>query len=217
MKYILILLWAIYIIWAIAAYIFFAEKEIDLEDIKKSIVIVVPENELISYKNNPMWAFEDSKSSWIWAWFFISNDWMIQTANHIIENDNINYKVIYDNKEYTPIIISRDPTKDLAVIKIKYNHSDSQQRALALWKGEVKQNDIVYSFWIDTENMEIIYNSWKILQQKSKLENMSNLLEISNPLKPGFSWWPIINSKAKVIWINYAISDWKNYWIILKK
>jgi hypothetical protein len=42
---------------------------------------------------------------------------------------------------------------------------------------------------------------------------MSNLLEISNNLKPGFSWWPIINKNWEVIWINYAISQWKSYWI----
>jgi hypothetical protein len=59
--------------------------------------------------------------------------------------------------------------------------------------------------------MQIIYNTWVILNQKSKLNNMSNLLEISNTLKPGFSGWPIINSKWNIIWINYAISQWKNY------
>jgi hypothetical protein len=61
--------------------------------------------------------------------------------------------------------------------------------------------------------MTITSNTWVIINKKSKLDNIPNLLEISNNLKPGFSWWPIINNLWKVIWINYAISEWKSYWI----
>jgi S1-C subfamily serine protease len=61
--------------------------------------------------------------------------------------------------------------------------------------------------------MKIVSNTWIIINKKSKLGSMPNLLQISNSLKPGFSWWPIINSNWKVIWINYAISNWKNYGI----
>ena len=57
---------------------------------------------------------------------------------------------------------------------------------------------------------------YKIIDKKNKLDNISNLLEISNILKPGFSGGPIIDSKWTVIWLNYAISDWKNYAIDLK-
>ena len=216
MKYILYLLATMYIIWWITFIKFFViEKKIDdtinIEKIKKSIVIIMPENKIIDFKNNPKWLFEEYKESWIWAWFFINASWTIQTVNHIIENDNIDYKIIYNNKEYKSKVISRDKEKDLAIIKIiniakeKYNYLKIEKN-INIWEK-------LFSFWVDTKNLKIIYNTWILISKKSKLENTSNLLEISNTLKSGFSWWPIINSKWKVIWINYATSEWKNYWI----
>lgn len=198
--------------WIIFINIFLTTKNINLEQIKSSIVIIIPESKLISYKENPDWLFEDYKDSWIWAWFFIDSKWTIQTVNHLVEDDKIKYKVICNNDEYNAIVISRNKEKDLAILKIV-----SKERILFphLTKEGVRvwSDNNVTSFWIDTEALEIIYNTWTIINKKSKLDNMSNLLEISNNLKPGFSWWPIINSDWKVIWINYAISGWKNYWI----
>lgn len=210
MKYIIYLLAAMYIIWWIYVInVFFLgsenEKLVNIEEIKKSIVVIVPEQEIISYENNPKWLFEKYKSSWIWAGFFISNDWKIQTVNHILWKNN---SVIYNWKEYKSEIISQNKKTDLAVIKI----NAVNKVILTPWKTN---KNIIYSFWINPRNLKIIYNTWTIINQKNKLENISNLLQISNTLKPGFSWWPIINSNWKVVWINYAISEWKNYWINL--
>jgi S1-C subfamily serine protease len=212
MKYIIYLLAILYFIWWIYIInVFFTSPKIDISTIEKSIVIIIPEKKLISYKNNPKWLFEENKTSWIWAWFIIDNSWTIQTVNHIVENDKINYKIIYNNKEYDSIILSRNKEKDLAKIKIK---SDNDLKYLPLTNiNNYINNDEILSFWIDTKTMKIVSNTWIIINKKSKLGSMSNLLQISNSLKPGFSWWPIINSKWKVIWINYAISNWKNYGI----
>lgn len=186
----------------------------NIEQIKNSIVIIIPETELISYKNNPKWLFEDVKESWIWAWFFIDSKWTIQTVNHLVEDDKINYKVLYNNKEYNSKIISRNKEKDLATLKIISKENVlfpllTREGA----RGWEKLWENVFSFWVNTKNIEIIYNTWTILNRKSKLDKISNLLEISNNIQPGFSGWPIINSKWNVIWINYAISEWKKYWI----
>jgi serine protease Do len=220
MKYILYLLAGIYILWwiyFINTFFYWGKKDVpsniitNIEKIKQSIVIIVPEEELISYKNNPKWLFEEDKTSWIWAGFFISKDWKIQTVNHIVENNNINYKIIYNNKEYNSKIISRNKEKDLAIITI-ITEKNITYTPLKL-TNNYKNNDYIYSYWIDPEKLKIIYNTWIIINKKSKLGNITNLLEISNILKPGFSGWPIINNLWDIIWINYAISNWKNYWI----
>ena len=138
---------------------------------------------------------------------------MIVTANHIVEDDNINYNIIYNWKEYKAEVFFRNKEKDIANLLIK---SQNNIDIIPLQISEDINNlEHIYSFWVDIENLEIIYNTWIIINKKSKLENMSNLLEISNNIKPWFSWWPIINTSWKVIWINYAISSSKNYWIIL--
>ena len=210
MKYIIYLLTVIYIIWWI--YIintFFVNKKIN-NNIKDSIVIIIPEKKLNSYSNNPEWIF-NNKTSWIWAWFFIDNKWTIQTVNHIIENDKINYKIIYNNKEYNSIILTRNKEKDLATLKI---NSIEKIKYIPIQSSiNYSNNDEIISFWVNIKNMTITSNTWVIINKKSKLDNIPNLLEISNNLKPGFSWWPIINNLWKVIWINYAISEWKSYWI----
>jgi len=212
MKYIIYLLAVIYFIWWIYIInVFFLNPKINIVNIEKSIVTIVPEQKLISYKNNPKGTFENSKSSWIWAWFFIDKKWTIQTVNHIVENDKINYKIIYNNKEYQSEILTRNKEEDLATLKIK---SKNIIKYIPLKTSlEYSDNNKILSFWIDVESMKIIYNTWIIINKKSKLGNMPNLLEISNILQPWFSWWPIINKSWKVIWINYAISEWKNYWI----
>ncbi len=215
MKKLLFLIWILYIIAAIffIKIFYLDKKETKIED---SIVIIVPEEKLIQYKNNPKWLFEEYKEFWIWAWFFISDDWKIQTVNHIVENDNINYKIIYNNKEYDSVVLSRNKENDLAVLKILWLEnknfiplkSQNNSKKIIIWEN-------IISYWININNLTIISNTWTLINKKSKLENMSNLLEIFNPLKPGFSGWPIINSDWKIIWINYATSEWKNYGIIL--
>lgn len=202
---ILIIIWWIYFIKILNM-----DKNINIDHIINSIVIIIPENKLESYKNNPNWIFQEYKESWIWAWFFIDSNWTIQTVNHIVEDDKIKYKVIYKNQEYNSEIISRNKEKDLAKLKI---NSKIKFPTISNYNNDYLNWEF-YSFWVDTKKLEIIYNTWVILDKKSKLDNMSNLLEISNQLKPGFSWWPIIDSKWNVIGINYAISEWKNYGII---
>ena len=217
MKYLLYLLWTIYLIWWIAFFnlLFTWEKNnINIEQIKDSIVIIIPEEKLISYKDNPKWVIEKSKSYWMWAWILTNFNWTIITANHVIENDKIDYILLHNNIEYEFEILSRNIEKDLATIKIltkenlKFNY-------LKIWKN-IDIWEQVISFWVDTINTKIIYNTWTLISKKNKLENISNLLEISNTLSPWFSWWPIVNKVWELIGINYAISEGKNYWIYLK-
>ncbi len=214
-KKIIILIILTSIIWVIFLWIKLIKKNtLNIEEIKKSIVIIIPENNLISYNNNPKWLFEDFKESGIWAWFFINSKWIIQTVNHIVENDKINYKILYNDKEYDWEIIYRDEENDLATIKIV--SKDEVFPFLSKWNFSIWTKQNIYSFWVDKEKFEIIYNTW-VINKKIKLKNKFSLIEISNNIKPWFSWWPIINSEWKVIWINYAISEWKKYGINLLK
>jgi len=207
MKYILFLLWAMYIIWAISAYIFFTDNNnTNIVNPIDSIVIIIPENKIINYNKNPGWLITNYEKTGLWLWFFTSSNWIIQTVNHLVKN-NTKYKVFYNNKYYPAQIISRNLEKDLANLKIDFKNSNFLEIS-----KDINDNNIT-SYGLNTNNLEIIKLNWKILNKKSKLVNKTNLLEISTELQPGFSGWPIINSKWKVIWINYAISNWKNYWI----
>jgi len=158
MKYIIYLLAVTYIIWWMFFFKFFflweKNEKININNIKKSIVIIIPENKIIDFKSNPQSLFEEYKESWIWAWFFIDPEWTIQTVNHILENDNINYKIIYNNKEFNSKVISRNKEKDLATIKIINN----KKLKYDYLKIEKKLNNWynIFSFWVDIKNMNLI-------------------------------------------------------------
>lgn len=215
MKYIVILLGIMYFVWWVYFYSTYqqtSEKNFNPSNILESVVIIIPQPQIQEFDTNPNGVFSNDTSSWIWAGFFISQDGKIQTANHLVEDENTHYIVMHDGHSYTWTILSRNKEQDLATIQID---SPILFSPLLQWNIS-EENNMVYSFWVDIESKTIIYNTWVLVQEKSKLENISNLLEISNELSPGFSGWPILNSQGKVIGINYAISEGKNYWIPLK-
>ncbi|MCD5385346.1 serine protease [Candidatus Gracilibacteria bacterium] len=211
MKYIIYLLAGIYIIGGIYLInTFFINKKIDINNIKKSIVIIIPKQELISYKNNPNGLFKNINKGGIGAGFFISNDGKIQTVSHILTKNNI---VIYNGKKYNSKIIKNDIKNDLAILKINYTNNNIK---LLNKNNSTKNKQIIYSFGVEPKTLKIIYNTGILINNKSKLNNKLNLLEISNNIKPGFSGGPILNSKGEIIGINYAISENKKYGINLK-
>ena len=215
MKYIIYLLAAMYIIWWLYVInIFFVGKNINIDDIKKSIVIIIPQDKVISNQNNPNWLFEKYKHSWLWLWF-INNKWTITTVNHIVENNDIKYKIIYKWKKYNSEVFYRNKKTDIANLKIITNEKINFS-SLNISK-KINNKEFLYSFWLNIKKLEVIYNTWVLLNKNTELNEMNNLIEISNNLKPWYSWWAIINSKWKVIWINYAVSNEKQYWINLTK
>ena len=108
-------LWILFFIWIKAL----QEKELNIEEIKKSIVIIIPEKDLIEYNRNPEWIFQENESGWIGSWFFISKNWEIITAKHIVPDTKEIYRVItQNNKEYQAKVIYQDEKKDIALLKI---------------------------------------------------------------------------------------------------
>jgi S1-C subfamily serine protease len=57
-------------------------------------------------------------------------------VNHIVENENINYKIILNNKEYNSKILSRDKENDLAILKIG---TTSPLKPLLMEEGKLKE------------------------------------------------------------------------------
>ena len=186
-----------------------------IEKTEKSLVIIIPEKRLIDFDENPNWILWLDYDSWVWMGFFISSDWKIITANHIIKNNDINYIIkTYDGKEYIAKIISRDEKNDLSVLKI---NSEQEYPALKILNKDSLINnwDKIISFWVNVNNLENTYVYWKITGTNKILDNVENLIEFFPVVKQGFSGWPIINKNLEVIWINHAISQNKSYGIKL--
>jgi len=196
-------LWILFFIWIKAL----QEKELNIEEIKKSIVIIIPEKDLIEYNRNPEWIFQENESGWIGSWFFISKNWEIITAKHIVPDTKEIYRVItQNNKEYQAKVIYQDEKKDIALLKIS-----TQEEIIPLKIAEEARIwEKIISLWTDIKTLKTMSHYGHIVDTNKKWDHLSHFIYISTPLMPWFSWWPVLNTKWKVVWINYATYKWQS-------
>lgn len=207
-KLILSSLW-ILILWI---WVFIWEKNIwenktNIEEIKKSIVVIKPKEKLIEYNKNPEWLFKNKEYWWIGSGFFVSKDWKIITAKHIVPNTDTLYEITIQNKQtYDAKVIYQYKEADIALLKI-----DTKEKITPLpIAKKINKWEQILSFWTDKSTQEIIHHYGQIIDTNKKWETLSHLIEISSPLAQWFSWWPVINKKWEVIWINYALYKWQS-------
>jgi S1-C subfamily serine protease len=195
-----------------------------------SVVSIVIKKDLILYKTDPWWFFVEQmwkveKKVWWWTGFFITKNWLIITNKHVISDKEAEYTVITnDSKEYSAKVVWMDPINDLAVLKINWVNfipmnfieSDDEiklwQFAIAIWNALAEfQNSV--SFWVVSGKNRSI---------KDENVNLSNLIQTDAAINPWNSWWPLLNTKWQVIWINTAIINWSqsiwfSIWLNRKK
>lgn len=155
---------------------------------------------------------------WWWSGFIYSKDWLILTNKHVISDQDLAYTVILNDwTEFKAKILAQDPNNDIAVIKIDPNeHSnkiikpiklwDSKnlkvwQKVLAIWNALAEFNNTVTSWIISAKWRSITANNWAWSEQ------ISNLLQTDAAINPWNSWWPLVNLKWEVIWMNTAIAQ----------
>lgn len=195
-----------------------------------SVVSIIIKKDLMLYKTDPWWFFIEQmwkveKKVWGGTGFFITKNWLIITNKHVIIDKEAEYTVITnDSKEYSAKVIWIDPLNDLAILKINWDNflpmniieNDDEiklwQFAIAIWNTLAEfQNSV--SFWVV---------SWKNRSIKDWNINLANLIQTDAAINPWNSWWPLLNTKGQVIWINTAIINWSqsiwfSIWLNRKK
>jgi len=132
--------------------------------------------------------------------FIISSDGYIFTNNHVVEKaDKIKVKLA-GGKEYDAEVKGKDPTTDIALIKIK---PEGSLRVVELGDSERLQvGERVIAFghpW----GMEQIVSSGIVSAISAKGD--IGFIQTDFPIYPGSSGGPLINMEGKVIGINTAI------------
>ena len=136
--------------------------------------------------------------------FIIDRDGFIVTNNHVIENaDKIKVK-LKDGKEYNAEIIGRDPSTDLALIKVP---SGNNLPVIAFGDS----NDLKVGQWVvaigSPFGLEQTVTAG-ILSAKGRVIGSGpydNFLQTDASINPGNSGGPLIDMQGKVIGINTAI------------
>lgn len=146
--------------------------------------------------------------------FVISKDGLIVTNKHVV-SDNGSYKVITkDNKEYEVKQINRDPSNDIAILKIDANDlkpvelGDSTnlkvgQFVVAIGTALGEFRHTVTTGVISGLGRGITAGS----AFEGYVEKLDDVIQTDAAINPGNSGGPLLNSAGQVIGINVAVAS----------
>lgn len=149
--------------------------------------------------------------------FVISEDGLLLTNKHVVNDDEAEYTVFFaDEREYTAEVVTRDPTNDLAILKIK--DSEDQQFTPAKFIANT-QNIKIGQFVVAIGNALGQFENTMtlgIISAKSRnitagdgrgsAENLSELLQTDAAINPGNSGGPLVALSGEVLGVNTAIA-----------
>ncbi len=152
--------------------------------------------------------------------FIISSDGTIITNKHVVSDTTAKYQVITaDNKKYDVQKISRDPSNDIAILKIDpgqnpgenlpavtlgdSSHLQVGQFAIAIGTALGEFRNTVTTGIISGIGRGITAGD----QFQGSVEDLSNVIQTSAAINPGNSGGPLLNSSGQVIGINTAVAS----------
>src|SRR3990170_5726249 len=151
--------------------------------------------------------------------FIVSENGTIITNKHVVSDTGAKYKVITsDNKEFEVKNISRDPSNDLAVLKIDPTASSGQVlKPVKLGDSEnLKVGQFVIAIgtalgeFRSTVTTGVVSGLGRGINAGSPfagdVERLDNVIQTDAAINPGNSGGPLLNSSGQVIGVNTAVS-----------
>lgn len=158
---------------------------------------------------------EGGKQQDIGTGFVVDADGLIVTNKHVVGDANLKYKVITkDNKEYEVVEINRDPSNDLAIIKI----DATGLVPLALGDSvNLKVGQFVIAIgtalgqFRETVTTGVVSGLGRGISAgdpfAGAVEELDNVIQTDAAINPGNSGGPLLNSSGQVIGINVAVAQ----------
>ena len=143
--------------------------------------------------------------------FIVSDDGYIMTNNHVVESADKNGITVRlnDKREFKAKLIGRDPTTDLAVIKIDGTNlpvaplGDSEQADVGQWVLAVG-NPLSLTSTVTAGIISAIGRNIGIIQNSYNIESF---IQTDAAINPGNSGGPLVDMTGAVIGINSAIAS----------
>jgi serine protease Do len=147
--------------------------------------------------------------------FVVSADGLIITNKHVVADTEAGYKVITsDNKEYDVVQISKDPSNDIAVIKIDakdlkpVEFGDSKelqvgQFVIAIGTALGEFRNTVTTGVVSGLGRGITAGN----PYEGYIEQLDNVIQTDAAINPGNSGGPLLDSSGQVIGINVAVAQ----------
>ncbi|MDP2837905.1 MAG: trypsin-like peptidase domain-containing protein [Candidatus Moranbacteria bacterium] len=146
--------------------------------------------------------------------FFVSSDGLIVTNKHVVADEQAEYTVILgkDKKEYPAKVLARDPSNDIAVIKI-----EGQDFPVPVFgdSDTIRVGETVIAIGNPLGEFEnsvsrgIVSGLKRSLDASSGLgdsEHLSDIIQIDAAINPGNSGGPLFNLAGEVIGVNVAMA-----------
>lgn len=147
--------------------------------------------------------------------FVVSTDGLIVTNKHVVANTEATYQVItQDDKEYEVVQISRDPSNDIAILKIdasslkpvELGNSDNLkvgQFVIAIGTALGEFRHTVTTGVISGLGRGIVAGS----VFEGFVERLDDVIQTDAAINPGNSGGPLLNSAGQVIAVNVAVAQ----------
>lgn len=147
--------------------------------------------------------------------FIVSAGGLIVTNKHVVADSSITYKVITkDNKEYDAKQISRDPSNDIAIIKIdasglapvelgESSNLQVGQFVIAIGTALGEFRHTVTTGVISGLGRGITAGS----AYQGYVEKLDDVIQTDAAINPGNSGGPLLNSAGQAIGINVAVAS----------
>jgi S1-C subfamily serine protease len=182
-----------------------------------TVTIEIPQRRVLNF--DPFLGFQQSivggKPQDIGSGFIISSDGLVVTNKHVVSDLQATYKVVTkDNKEYKVEKISRDPSNDIAILKIS---GASNLPAVELGtSSNLKVGQFVIAIgtalgeFRNTVTTGVVSGLGRGIdagdQFAGYVERLDNVIQTDAAINPGNSGGPLLNSAGQVIGINVAIA-----------
>jgi serine protease Do len=140
----------------------------------------------------------------------ISKDGYILTNNHVVDfADEVTVK-LFDGKEYKANIVGRDPSSDLAVIKISANnlptldYADSDKARVGEWVLAVGNP---FEYLTSTVTAGIISAKGRDLNIIQGSKAIEQFIQTDAAINPGNSGGALVDASGRLLGINTAIAS----------
>lgn len=149
--------------------------------------------------------------------FVVSKDGLIVTNKHVVADQNGKYKVITkDGKEFDVKTINRDPSNDLAILKIDANSKDLVPLELGSSES-LKVGQFVMAIgtalgeFRHTVTTGVISGLGRGITAgdpyEGSAEKLDDVIQTDAAINPGNSGGPLLNSAGQVVGVNVAVAQ----------
>ncbi|MEK7147011.1 MAG: trypsin-like peptidase domain-containing protein [Patescibacteria group bacterium] len=144
--------------------------------------------------------------------FIVSADGLIVTNKHVVADEAADYTVLTnDGKKYDAKVLARDPSLDLAVLKIKTNNLPvvvlGNSDAVKLGQTAIAIGNALGEFR-NTVSVGVISGLARTVTASGggMSETIEGVIQTDAAINPGNSGGPILNLRGEVIGINTAVA-----------